>query len=388
MDVYDFVIAGAGAAGLSLAHRLIHSPLRDRSILVIDKDDADQLNRNWGFWTNQRDEYTPLAHRTWDRLRFASDGIDRLLDLEDYRYHLIRGADFYRYSLKELALCDSVTFVHGAVDRIEDGEDTARVVIDDQAYAGRWVFDSLFRPGDLPRESPQFRYLKMHFKGWEIETDEPAFDPEVATLFDFRTPQDGAMRFFYVLPSSGRQALVEYTIFSANVLAQDEYESALRDYIAGVLGIRAYRVADEENGVVPITDHPFARRAGKRIMAIGTKGGRVKPSSGYSFRRVQQDAAAIVDSLIRLGHPFDVPEDHVWYRLTDSILLEIMHCRGDQLKPIFNAMFQRNPARRIFRFLDHSAGAGEQARLIASLPPGPFVAALGRMALHALRLRR
>ncbi len=138
---------------------------------------------------------------------------------------------------------------------------------------------------------------------------------------------------------------------------------------------------------MPITDHPFPRREGRRIMAIGTEGGKVKPSSGYSFLRVHQDAAAIVESLIRNEHPFDVPEDSAWYRLADSAMLEIMHCRGDQLKPIFTAMFKHNPARRIFRFLDQTATAGEQARLIASLPPGPFIAALWRMGLHALRLR-
>lgn len=33
---YDFIIAGGGAAGLSLAYHLMRSPLRERSILIVD----------------------------------------------------------------------------------------------------------------------------------------------------------------------------------------------------------------------------------------------------------------------------------------------------------------------------------------------------------------
>jgi lycopene beta-cyclase len=37
MQHYDLIIAGGGAAGLSLAYHLLLSPLRNRSILIVDK---------------------------------------------------------------------------------------------------------------------------------------------------------------------------------------------------------------------------------------------------------------------------------------------------------------------------------------------------------------
>jgi lycopene beta-cyclase len=50
MPDYDFILSGGGLAGLSLAYHLINSPLRDRSILIVDKDAKQQNDRTWCFW--------------------------------------------------------------------------------------------------------------------------------------------------------------------------------------------------------------------------------------------------------------------------------------------------------------------------------------------------
>jgi lycopene beta-cyclase len=43
------------------------------------------------------------------------------------------------------------------------------------------------------------------------------------------------------------------------------------------------------------------------VLAIGVNGGRIKPSTGYAFSRVQADSEAIVQSLLTHGHPFALP---------------------------------------------------------------------------------
>jgi lycopene beta-cyclase len=42
---YDFILAGGGLAGLSLACHLANSPLRDRSILIVDPDTKERNDR-------------------------------------------------------------------------------------------------------------------------------------------------------------------------------------------------------------------------------------------------------------------------------------------------------------------------------------------------------
>jgi lycopene beta-cyclase len=379
MSHYDFILAGGGLAGLSLAYHLVRSPLRDRPILVVDRDAKDHNDRTWCFWSDQPTPFDAIAHRSWDRLRFVGDGFEKVLGLGAYRYRMIRGIDFYRFVRQELAAHPNVAFVQGAVDRVEDGAHDARVMVGDRTFRGAWVFDSLFRSADLKPDVSRHHYLRQHFKGWIIETDQAAFDPHTPTLIDFRMPQDGSMRSVYTLPFSRQRALVEYTLFSADLLRQVEYEQGLKEYIETTLGLEDYRVVEEENGVIPMTDRPFPRRPGAHVMNIGAKGGRVKPSTGYAFLRIQRDSMAIVESLLRRGHPFAVPGDSAWYRLHDSIMLEVMAQQGGQMSSLFTALFRRNPVRRIFRFLDEAGSPLNDVALLASLPPWPFLRALLRV---------
>ena len=189
-------------------------------------------------------------------------------------------------------------------------------------------------------------------KAGRLKHRSSAFDPSAATFLDFRTPQNGATRFFYVLPFDERHALVEYTLFSNMPLLPREYEQAMQAYLRDVLKIDEYRLTRQEGGVIPITDQPYPRRLGGRVMAIGMQGGRIKPSTGFAFMRVQSDSAAIVQSLLKHDQPFDVPEDSARYRLYDSMLLDIMEREPEQIQSIFAALFKRNSIEHVLSFLD------------------------------------
>ena len=370
---YDFIIAGGGAAGLSLAYHLVNSPLRERSILIVDKDAKNRNDRTWCFWANQPTLFDGIAHRSWSQLQVVGETFQKTVDLQDYRYKMIRGIDFYQYGRRELSARAAVRFLQGEVEAIGDGEGRASVTVDGRTYAGRWVFDSRFKPSQFNPDPARYHYLQQHFRGWEIETSAPAFDPQVATFMDFRTAEKQGVGFFYVLPFSERHALVEYVLHSRDAV---QYSQALRAYLETVLGIKDYRIVAVEGGTNPLTDQPFPRRVGQRIMSIGIPGGRVKPTSGYAFWRIQQDSAAIVWSLLRAEHPFDVPPDSRFFHLCDSLMLQIMGSHGDQIEPIFAALFKNNPIERVLRFLDEAASPWESLSLIATLPPALFLQAL------------
>ena len=177
------------------------------------------------------------------------------------------------------------------------------------------------------------------------------------------------MRFFYVLPFTEHRAFVEYVACTPTPPNWEEREHALAAYLNASLGITNYCIGAREGGTNPLTDRPFPRRIGRHIMTIGALGGRIKPSSGYAFMRIQQDSAAIVKSLLRAGHPFDVPPDARRYRWYDAAMLDIMARQGERIKPIFTSMFTRNPIGRIFRFLDERSSPWDDLRLAATLPP-------------------
>ena len=101
MEHYDFIIAGGGCAGVSLAYQLIHSPLKDRSILIVDRDDKDQNDRTWAYWTDAATPFESIVHKEWRQIRFTGAG-EALIPTGTWRYTMIRGDDFYRHIRAEL----------------------------------------------------------------------------------------------------------------------------------------------------------------------------------------------------------------------------------------------------------------------------------------------
>jgi len=369
MREYDFIFAGGGLAGLSLAYHLSQSALRDASMLIIDRDAKTRNDRTWCFWTTQPTPFDSIVQREWRHIHFAGENFERVIDLDDYRYQMIRGIDFYRCARQ--ALSARVDFLQGTVDAIDDDNDGACMRVNGATYRGNWVFDSRLNLRDAPPAVSRAHRLAQYFKGWEIETRDDVFQPDAATLLDFRAPQNDAMQFFYILPFSPRRALVEYV-----TLAPDHFDDALKNYLRDVLGIADYKVIATEGGVNPMTDYVFPRRAGKRVMNIGARGGRLKPSTGYAFTRIQKDSAAIVASLVAHGHPFNVPADSRRYRYYDALMLELMQSHAAQIQPIFTALFKNNSIMRVLRFLDEAASPLENLQLIATLPPQLFLQAM------------
>ena len=381
MGPFDYILTGGGMAGLSLAYHMHQSPLHDKEILIVDREPKFENDRTWCFWTREKTAFEPILYRNWNRLQFHHHNFSKTYSLAPYRYQMLRGIDFYQHTQAELKKAKNIHFLYGDVQEITSETQGASVLVDGRRYQAKWVFDSLFLPGEFKPEPDRYHNLWQHFKGWVINTQRDVFDPESPTLFDFRTPQAGAMRFIYILPFSKREALVEYTLFSPKLLTEEAYNAGIEGYIRDVLGLSSYDILEEEQGRIPMTDQPFPRFSGPFHMPIGTKGGRVKPSTGYTFLRTQQDSQAIVRSLLQLDDPTHIPPDRRQFRLFDSIMLEVMEKNGGRMSEIFTAMFKHNPIQRIFRFLDEDSQMLDHLALFSSVPPGPFLKALMKTGL-------
>jgi lycopene beta-cyclase len=368
MKRYDFIILGAGASGLSLACHLAASPLRDRSILLVDSSLHEHSRRTWAFWERAGSPmpFGGLAFHSWRRLLVATPGRTLALRSHPYIYKAIRSADFYHYAHKRLSPFSNIEFMEGKVGIVEetdDGEDGARIRVGREWCQGQWVFDSRFNLGDFdipPRPHPRYHYLRMQILGWEIETDHPSFDPQIATFLDFRTPQEsgdpgGGARFLYVLPSHRRHALVEHVACipaHRQLMHKQQQEEALTSYIERTLGVRGYTVTAQEQGVNPMTNYPFPRRTARHVMTIGITGGMLKPSTGFAFARIQRDSAAIVRSLLDHDHPFDMPRTEWPYRLFEPVMLWAMARNGEKVGSLLGTLFRVGRTHKILSFLD------------------------------------
>lgn len=364
------MIAGGGASGLSLACHLAAGGWGERRVLVVDDGSRPLADRRWAFWSTDTGLLGDAVRCAFDRLRVHAAGRDLDVPLGRYRYRVVAGPDLRRRAADILARAPGFRPLHGHVESVRDTPDGAEVVVDGRPVRARGAFDSVLDPPAAT--SPP---AVLSFTGWEVETDVDEFDP-VPVLLDFRIPQDGEARFVYVLPSGPRRVLVEHTRFAGDADAVDT-GGALADYLERVVGVRSYRVVRREGGVLPLRV-PTPRPGTGHVLPIGVRGGMLKTSTGYAYARIQQDSAAIASSLARHGHPFDLPQARRRHRFLDAVLLDVLVHEPARLEQAFQRLFSRNPGDRVLRFLDEDTSPVEEALLIATLPPAPFLRAAGR----------
>ncbi|MEM9991817.1 MAG: lycopene cyclase family protein, partial [Bacteroidota bacterium] len=231
--------------------------------------------------------------------------------------------------------------------------------------------------------------LLQHFKGWKIKTPTPHFEPQAMTLMDFRTPQDDATRFFYVLPFSPSEALVEFTAFSAHPYQDAVYHDALQTYIKEQLNISSYEITAIEQGRIPMTTAAFSAQQSARIWNIGTRAGWIKPSTGYGFLRIWERTRALanvvtsnVSKQMHWKHKFGQGR----FAFYDKLLLHILSKPSQ--KPmgqhIFSNMFARNDAQQVLTFLSERTHLLQEINLFARLPKRPFLKALLETSLSSI----
>lgn len=378
-EQYDFIIAGAGLAGLSLAHRINRSSLRSKRTLIIDRAEKSANDHTWCFWSDQPGPFDHLVHRKWDSLWFHGiDGPPRKLDIgaEGLEYRMVRASDFYAGVIPDLKDNQAIDILRADVREIADGA----VMTDAGKFSAReFVFDSVTKKA---YDDPRNHNLLQHFLGWEIEAENDVFDTEAATLFDFRVPQANDCRFVYVLPESSRKALVEFTVFSGSLLERSEYEYALSEYIGRRLGLTSFRNTGEEYGVIPMSDARHETRPSPKVIRIGTAGGYVKPSTGYSFSRTQERLDILVADLESGGTGDSVPVTGTWKGLLDSTMLGVLDQGSVAASDVFESLFAGNPPGRVLRFLDEKTGLLDDLKVMSSVPVLPFTGSFIREAVR------
>ncbi|MEV4483038.1 lycopene cyclase family protein [Micromonospora coxensis] len=386
MENVDLAVVGGGGAGSLVLAALDRHDLRGLRVAVVDPVRKRGQDRTWAFWGTPDAELEPMLSASWRRVEVTTPARRRMLDLAPLRYAMLRSGPLYaRAAEAERRL--GATRIDAAVDALDD--DGAGVTVRDGDGAAllraRWVLDSRPRP---PRRPGRTSWLQ-HFRGWWLESATPVFDPDRAVLMDFRTPQPArGVSFGYVLPVSDRYALVEYTEFSPARIDDAAYDAALRGYAALLgLDLNALTVREVEDGVIPMTDAPFARRPSARVVRLGTAGGATRPSTGFTFsamrRQAEQVARAVAAGRAPVPRPA-YPGRHLWM---DAVALRAWDRGAVDGPQFFDRLFDRNPPERVLRFLDGVTGVAEDLAVMRSSPLLPMTSAVAGDAAGRLRAR-
>lgn len=348
---------------------------RDKKILLIDREGKHNNDRTWCFWEKEAGHFEEIVYHSWDTVWFHGNGFSRELLLAPYSYKLIRGIDFYKYCFETISRHPHIHFRKAAIEKLHSDANETYVIADGAKIHAEYIFNSILFEKPALRKSDY--YLLQHFKGWVIETTKPVFDPAKATLMDFRVNQEHGTTFVYVMPFSETKALVEYTLFTRELIAAHLYEAGLRNYIDQFIQPGSYTVAEEEYGIIPMTNYRFPTHE-NNIVHIGTAGGQTKASSGYTFRFIQKHSAAIVQQLIAGQSPV-VKDAAKRFRFYDSTLLHILENNRLPGREIFTRLFKKNKPQQVLRFLDNESSIGDELKIISSLPTLPFLKAALRV---------
>ena len=393
--VYDYAFVGAGLAGLLTAMAIRRHPdLQDKSILLIDPDPKEAADHTWSYWT---DSPTPYDHLSFGNYTTASvygpTGKHHQLELAPYIYRSIRSEDFYAFAKAELSphyptskdldkagtdedvhaaaapYDHTVTWIREHVDSIRSGGQKFHLLLTASAkYRATHVFDSRFDT----KEKKWNTGLLQHFKGIVIRSKKLNLDTSHMVMMDYRLTVPDLTTFTYVLPLAPDRMLVEFTHFDLQIAPDEQYDKYLNEYVSRYYNLdpEDYHVVETESGVIPMVV-PKVEKSTPGVTKIGTAGGWVKASSGYSFSMALQHSETIASQLAEGQLPSIM--QHSKYRFYDQVLIDILRDHNNEGPAIFERMYSKNKPGALFKFLDEKSSFTDDLRIMSSLFSGRFI---------------
>jgi lycopene beta-cyclase len=373
LQIIDYLFAGGGASATLLLMQMEKDGLLlGKSIVIIDPDTKTVNDKTYCFWENANETLVHncqhLISKQWQNVSVNQNTPEELLPME---YFHISSVDLYN-ELQKIISRNNITRVHEQVNTLESFEDTVYVGLDSGILNSKMVFDSRPPKFSLPKKNEA--HLFQSFLGYLIELDTPIQDDSCVDLMDFEVNQLGFTQFVYVLPFGKNKMLVELTRFGEKVLNQIDAEPILQEYILKRFG--DFKIMDIEKGCIPMSTAKIEPNLLEKVVPIGGKAGAIKPSTGYAFKNMFKHACEISSNLQNGMNPKTLPIN-LKHKFYDRLLLLILSKQPEKGKPIFKALFQKNKALEVMKFLDEKTTLSEDLKILSTLPFAPFLKSLG-----------
>ena len=354
----DLRILGGGLSGLLTAWRVLDvNP--SLSVEVVERSDRLAGDHTWSFNETDiapqlREWIAPFVAHRWG----------------DYEVHFPE-----RRRTLDIAYCSG-------------NSDTLRTCVQPLIDAGRLRvrLNSTDAPGDMPTlDATGYKPRDDEFPGWQkfvgrvIETAKP-HGVTRPVIMDATVKQVDGYRFFYLLPYSDTEMLVEDTYFSDSAqLSENAIGARIDDYI-GDNGWSDHRILRQEKGVLPMM---MATDRDDGSAKIGLGGGFAVAATGFTVPHAVE-VADVVAQAVRRGGAAAAPKAVADFRR--------YHLRRERYARLLNRMFFRaaSPERRfvvlqrfyglneglVRRFYRNGLTWADKARILIGKPPVPVSKAL------------
>jgi lycopene beta-cyclase len=347
---YDYIVAGAGAAGLSLIMYFLKDDFfKDKKILLVDANFAKTNDKTWCFWEKERGIFENCVCKYWSHLSVCNASKSSQSLIEPYKYKMIKSIDFYQFCMQAIQANSNITLLEANLEKIQP----STIYTSKGIFKGNYIFNSAIFEFQV---KPDSYHLIQHFKGWYLRFEKAVLNPDSALLMDFSVQQNNDCRFMYVLPTNSHEALVEYTVFSEKILDAAAYDIALQQYIQQKYPEIKFQIIHQEFGAIPMSNAPIlSPHNGVDVISFGTAGYATKASTGYTFKYIQKQCESIVQHLKskKSGKLNLMP--NFKYRLYDYTLLSILSKREQGGAAIFYRLFSELPFQTVLKFLNEES---------------------------------
>lgn len=355
--------------GLSLAYKLCQAGLSHKKILVIDKSLKTENDRTLAFWAVNNQDFNEIVKLKWDSIYMINNQSNKAkIDIKPYSYNLIRGIDFYNFTQSYLQKQPNLSFVYNEISEIINLENIAKVILkNNEEYSAQYIFDST-TPLDLI--NPKNINYYQHFYGQILEFEQDIIDISAPEMMNYEIQQvSKECRFIYLIPISKTRALLEYTVFSDNIISKADYEILLNEYLKNRFKNHNYKIEEEEYGVIPMSDTIIKEFHASNIIKIGTAAGYTQPATGYTFSMAQKRLNEIVDYLKLDKNPAKLHRHRpLRHELYASTLLRVMQKGDIPMAEFFYGMFAKNKVTDVFAFLNGDSNIGQELKIMWNTP--------------------
>jgi len=367
---FDYIIVGGGASGLMMAYRMSKDTyFDDKLILIIDQVKKSNNDRTWCFWEKNKGDWDDILNHSWKDILFKGDNVAMQTTIEPYVYKMIKSADFYQKVWKTISTKENIYFSEENVVKIQQEKSLGIVFTADNEYHSKKIINSILFTNDYQLQQ-KYPVLQQHFVGYFVRTKEPVFTTNAATFMDFTIPQKGNTRFMYVLPYADNEALLEYTLFSKELLEYNTYTDAIKDYLKHN-NITDYEIVEKEQGSIPMTSYKFWNFNSDNILHIGTAGGWSKASTGFTFKNIDKKTRNLINYLKNEKSLRSFQKtNRFWFY--DLLLLDILSKRNDMGAAVFSRMFKKLSPQLILKFLDEETTFSEELKIFSNMQIGLF----------------
>lgn len=349
----DILIAGGGLSALMLAYYL-KKIAPDFRVKILEKRLCYSQDKHWSFWLDKREAFdfrSLISHRYPQWSAKSTINNNKVCYSKHFEYCIIRSEDFYAHMMAQLGEC------------VDFDAECLRVAADNIQTSVRTYHAPMVMNAMPPESSTPLLY--QQFYGWVIETQDPVFDMQSATLMDFSIAQpQGACGFMYVLPLSSQRALVEPTAFTKDSVTADWFSQAMEYYLAKE-NITQHRIVEEEQGCLPLFLPPFLPAAGDGF-PIGARAGWIRPSTGYAFLNTLRCAKTLAQYISNHHalpkHP--LPAFSKTARWMDAVFLAVMRQSPEIMPDVFVRWFESVPCDQLVRFLQDQGRVSDALAII------------------------